>query len=180
MKLILLLIITYFSLPTKAQQNLLGHSQENTEAYFYNFFKRGAFQGLHKSDLGSTGFSKIQYYKYKILKKDSVVFYSLNNPKIKMVDSIVELAFRNAVDSVINFRELNYLIHDSYTYIPLIILYKTNPNERLNEKISIAPIEDIFSWEYDTESKKPEIIYRSLSPFIFRLPAKKTQSWKKL
>lgn len=171
MKIIIICFLFLTSLQIKAQQKQ-QFEKENIEQAFSMFFKSRIVEELKNFNLGEDSISRIQFYRYKIVRNDSITFNSANW-QIKEIDSIVKISFYDAVDSMRKKQLLRFLIEDGNTYIPIIILYKTSTRSKLNEKISISPFEEIFDWQIDIDTKRPESIIRMVSPIILRLPLSK-------
>ncbi len=145
-----------------------AQNKEIIESEFRAKMTKDLINKLNLINLGSKKISIIQYYRFKIINKDSIIFEALNNPKLKNIDSIMNLSFEFAANNIKENGKLDSLINSAFTYIPLIILYKNEESEKLNERISIAPIESIFSFGINDETHQPEVIFRVLSPIIYR------------
>jgi hypothetical protein len=151
--------------------------KEDIEALFKHSIGRKLFKSLSVLDFGEESISKLYYYRYRIISKDSIVFQALNNPSLGYLDSIMKLAFYNTVDFYKKHDLLSNLLDENNTYIPVIFLYKTKESEKLHEKISINPFVNIFDWDFESDGNKPikpMSIYRTFSPYIFRFPVQKS------
>lgn len=164
--------ITFFFLVIIVHSSY-AQKKEIIESEFRANMTRELHNKFNSINLGSKKISIIQFYRFKILNKDSLFFESLNNPKLKSIDSIMKLSFEIAANNIKENGKLDSLINSTFTYIPLIILYKNEDSEKLNERVSIAPIESVFSWGINDETYQPEVIFRVLSPIIYRFSSQR-------
>lgn len=147
--------------------------KEVVEQLFKISILRGVNKNLRKLDLGDKNINKLQFYRYRVTSSDSIIFQPMIG-NIKIVDNEMLKVFHLAIDTIRTKSLLSHLRSDRFTYIPLIILYQKEVDKAFSETIPISSYEDIFGWDYDTQSKKPEIVYQMFSPIIYRSPEKST------